>query len=368
MLFICSVANVSGQEQVELTLEAAYPEGLGHVERIRELSNGRILVADPIGQVLLSIDVDMATSDTIGGIGSGPNEYRQPDAVFPLVADTSLLVDLGNGRLIVVAPDGTFGETIRMAQGSPGTNRIYIIMPRFTDSFGRIYFQDVGVMIRANRTSRDSVAVARFDRQHGTVDIVGSLKRIEERNDRVIPLSSQDDWAVGLDGSVAVIRSRGYYIDWLLPNGDAIRGPNTQYESIPISRREKERWKTEVTTNGLDMATFNRGGEVNVTVKRGAASGGAGTGIDSYEWPRNLPPFRFGRTIVSNRGELWVERFVSDGEPPVIDVFDRAGRKTGSTELPANRRVVGFGNGFVYLVYTDDVDLQWIERYRIVRR
>jgi hypothetical protein len=82
-----------------LQLDATYPEPFSYLSRVRELSDGTILAADPISQVLLRIDLDAGTADTLGRKGPGPQEYDGPDEVFPLPADSTLLVDLGNGRM-----------------------------------------------------------------------------------------------------------------------------------------------------------------------------------------------------------------------------------------------------------------------------
>ena len=47
----------------------------------------------------------------------------------------------------------------------------------------------------------------------------------------------------------------------------------------------------------------------------------------------------------------------------LYDVFDAAGERVRQVRLGENRLVVGFGAGVVYVVVTDDDDLQWLERY-----
>ncbi len=119
--------------------DAAYPEALGMIQTVRALPDGRVLVADPLGQVLVAIDMDAGTSDTIGRRGAGPGEYDQPDAVFPLPGDSTLLIDLGNGRLTVLGPDLERGATMPLAFGDPQRGDMTFILPRGTDNRGRIY-------------------------------------------------------------------------------------------------------------------------------------------------------------------------------------------------------------------------------------
>jgi hypothetical protein len=53
-------------------------------------------------------------------------------------------------------------------------------------------------------------------------------------------------------------------------------------------------------------------------------------------------------------------------------VFDEEGQLKGFVELPAQRQLLGFGWGpdgheVAYLARTDEYDLKWLERYRVVR-
>ena len=107
-----------------LQLDVTYPEPFSYLSAVRELADGRILAADPISQVLLRLDLDAGTVDTLGRHGAGPQEYKGPDQVFPLPGDSTLLVDLGNGRLTVIDPEGTFvGWTPRSSPNQEGRCR-----------------------------------------------------------------------------------------------------------------------------------------------------------------------------------------------------------------------------------------------------
>ena len=105
------------------TPTAVFPEDFGTIQTIRELADGRVLVADPLGGALFVVDMDAGTRTVIGTEGQGPGEYRQPDAVWPLPGDSTLLVDLGNGRLIALGPDLSFGETSPLSAESTFARR-----------------------------------------------------------------------------------------------------------------------------------------------------------------------------------------------------------------------------------------------------
>ena len=146
---------------------AAFPEGSSRLSGMRELADGRVMVADGLGQVLVIADLASGAADTIGAEGQGPDEYREPDGLFALPGDSTLLVDLGNGRLTAIGPDGALGETTPIAQ--PAERGLTLVLPRATDRGGWIYFQQMGGL-GAGRGLPDSAAVVRFNRVSGAYE------------------------------------------------------------------------------------------------------------------------------------------------------------------------------------------------------
>jgi hypothetical protein len=136
----CSEAGDRVPERDFAEADVRFSEPFGMVTTVREMRDGRLLVADPLGQALMAVDLAAGTADTIGRVGPGPGEYSQPDLVMPLPGDSSLFADLGNGRLVVLGPDLSFGETFPIAQGEPsgpGMGGMNIVLPQGTDSQGR---------------------------------------------------------------------------------------------------------------------------------------------------------------------------------------------------------------------------------------
>ena len=164
------------------------------------------MVADGLGQVLVIADLASGAADTIGAEGQGPDEYREPDGLFVLPGDSTLLVDLGNGRLTAIAPDGSLSAKPRRSRSPPNAG-LLLVLPRATDSGGGIYFQQMGGM-DAGRGLPDSAAVVRFDRASGAYDTLALVKMPESKvsesgggNDRnvmmrPVPLSAEDAWGV----------------------------------------------------------------------------------------------------------------------------------------------------------------------------
>ena len=155
--------------------EAVFPESFSFVSAVRALPDGRLLIADPLENALKLVDMAAGTVSIVGRVGQGPDEYRQPDAVWALPGDSTLLVDLGNGRLVTLGPDMDFGPTTPIAQGEPQPGvmggGLSIVIPRGVDRQGRVYFQPFGGM-RPGGGVPDSTAVARWDRGTGVIDTV----------------------------------------------------------------------------------------------------------------------------------------------------------------------------------------------------
>jgi hypothetical protein len=362
-----------------LALDVAYPEPFSYLTGVRELGDGRLLAADPLSQVLLRVDMNSGTADTLGGVGGGPQEYQQPDRVFPLPGDSTLLVDLGKTYLTVLGPDGTHHGGSSMAlPGEEG--RMSIILPSAVDDAGRIYFGGSGVNIQG---PPDSTSILRHDRSTGVTETVARAWRTEAtmtRSGNNVAMSlprmmPNDDWAVGADGRVAVVRANGYRVEWYMPDGQVVTGPDTPFEALAIGQSDKEADLEAPRSGGLMISmSMGSSGEQSMKMRRG---GGFGSGnaprVEDSEWGETFPPFRKDRSVVSARNEVWVQRWLPGDRTPAMDVFDSLGVQQGKVEIPARSVLIGFGRTpdgaeVAYFTRSDELDLQWLERYRVVRK
>jgi len=368
MLTLPAVA--SSQERTLTTPEARFDTPFDMIAGVRELADGRVLVSDGIAEALVAVDLAAGTAAPIGRAGRGPREYKLPDALFPLPGDRTLLLDLGNGRLTTIEPDGRIGESKSMASDGPGG--FSIIMPRATDGQGRLYHQPMGNP--RGGAMPDSGAVVRVDRATGQADTVAMVKLPAVKVDasggpnersvmtRPIPYAPQDAWGVAADGSVAVARAGDEYrLDWYRPGGRIVRGPAVPVRPVPIRDTEKEEW-IEAQSNGLSVMVTNENGRRNVQFGRGG--GPRRPDPDAFEWPDAKPAFPAAAVTVTPDGDAWVRRSVPAGAPARYDVFGPDGTREEQVVFPTGRRVVAFGKGSVYAAQTDADGLQWLERYR----
>jgi hypothetical protein len=372
-------AGLAGQEGVELRHHATFSESFGFVQTVRALSDGRIVVADPLGQVLVRVDMETGEMEPLGREGGGPGEWRQPDAVYALPADSTLLVDLGNTRIAVIDPEGRIVESHSMVleDAAAGPMGLEIIQPQGTDAAGRIYFEARGELRRpgagpdSSRVMRwawgdpSAVRIAALTPPAVTVATSGG-RDDQQVMVRPVPLAPQDDWAVAADGSVAVVRAEPYRVQWIHPDGRTVEGPEIDYRRVDVGTPEKERYLDELETGGLSVSVSVENGARSMQFRRG----GGGRQQDraaqmrELDWPETLPAVRNNGALVAPDGRLWVRRFAAAADPAAYDLFDREGRRVGSIALPAGRRVVGFQTDRVYAIYVDELGLNWLESYQ----
>jgi hypothetical protein len=100
-----------------------------------------------------------------------------------------------------------------------------------------------------------------------------------------------------------------------------------------------------------------------------SANVGAPTSVQLLEptdWPDVKPAFVANAAVGAPNGQVWVLRTRSAKDKiPTYDVFDASGKVVSRVALPENTRLVGFGNGTVYLARSDEDDLQYLQRYRL---
>jgi len=348
--------------------DASYAEPLSMVGGVRELDDGRVIVSDPLEESLYILAEDLSSGQKIGRNGQGPKEYGQPDGIFALRGDSTLVVDLTNGRFARLTPDGTIGAVSPIARENDG--QMVILLPRGVDRDGNIYYQPMGM--RPGQAPPDSADVARWHDASETSEVIARVKRPEIKTSgsgsannrseimRPVPLSPQDVWAVAPNGRVAIARSADYHVEWVHPDGRVVRGPVVEYEPVRIGTADKEEWLDELSggiginvsiENGVRRTSFQRGG------------GGGEPDIDDMEWPEVKPAFS--SIQASQDGHAWVRRYVSAGSPERYDVFDEEGRLARTVVLPAGSRIVAFGAGSVYVARSDDLDFRWLTRYEL---
>lgn len=352
-------------------------EPFSSVAGLRELSDGRVVVLDSRERAVWMTDAAFRTLSKVGREGSGPGEYTRPAALAALPADTTWIVDGGNRRTLVLAPNGTFTRDEPSVTIRPSEGVTYTLAPRGTDAQGRLYAALPLGLIDRGPNDRGETPIVRYDRRTTRLDTVASF--VDPTRVRVTPTATQpvrgtgggirlgagsggvgyagkDEWTVGPDGAVAIVRSNPYRVDWKLPNGALQQGKGVSYPKVPVGDAEKEELLDELRSRGGGTIT-TRGADGRTQTQTLPPSA-------PQSWAKLKPPFVANTAIAAPNGTLWVQRSAPAGERMVSwDVFDRTGTIVTRILMPRRARVVGFGRGTVYVARYDDDDLMHVARY-----
>lgn len=356
--------------------DAQFAEPFTSLGGVRELRDGRVLTVDRRDKLVQLVDFKVKTVKQVGREGSGPKEYALPMGILALPGDTSLVFDPLNSRSLLILPNGEPGDFVTAAapRGPGGGMMISGTPPRFADARGRTYAAGNAFTMGPNGpTSAESLAIIRLDRKAQKSDTVawirapknnvqtsGSSGQVSFRVGTAAPFSPRDDWFVLPDGRVGILRSPEYRVDWA-----ESRTPGTPlaYEKIKVAEGHKQAWRDARKNQTAIAVTMNNG-------RRSVSSSPGGATLpEPSEWPEVLPPFlaETGEAVfAAPNGQVWVSRArEASDRTPNYDVLDATGKVAFRVELPERTRVIGFGNGTVYTIRTDEDDLQYLQRHRM---
>jgi hypothetical protein len=350
--------------------EVEFPDPFDQVTAVRELGDGRLVVADLYARTVSLVDLASGQAKAIGREGQGPNEFGFPVALVPLSHDTTWLVDPAQSRFLVILPDGTPAGTIPFPDEFGGMARV-----KGADARGRIYAQGTGFTLGPGSDPRalpDSAPVLVWDRAAKSVTPVGKVKvpavavaTSGSAGSRSVTMRQQpfpvaDDWAVTSAGRVGFVRSGDYHVEWRAPAPRV--GPAVAFRPVPVTDADKKE---------LEERMKDRRGAFRVTRTDGNSRGQISSAPPPSEpaeprvdWPAQKPPFTPNSAMTSPEGELWVERSQPAGAPELVDVFGPAGNLLRQVKLPAGTRLVAVGATGIYAARTDDDGLWYLQRYK----
>jgi hypothetical protein len=365
--------------------DAEFSEPFTQIAGVRELKDGRVVVIDPRDKTVQVVDLKAGTATKLGREGSGPGEYGLPIRLMALPNDTTAISDMLNNRLLLINPNATVGGFVDLNVPPPAGGRgdgprmmmVGASMPTSADAKGRMYYQGPPFRMTENGPQQaDSVPMIRWDRASGKRDTLAWLRvpasatQMSSRGGRGNqsvsirvgggpPFSGADQMVVAADGRVAVVHHDPYSVEYVSETGQRVRGQPIKYDRQRITEGHKEEWRERQKTATAMMVTNNNG-------QRSATMGPAGPAQDPETWGGEyMPPFLGGASLsFSNEGYLWIQRTGPAGQPPTFDVIDRAGNLAQRVVLPKRARLLGFGNGAVYVARLDEDDLQYIQKYR----
>lgn len=357
---VCTQSAVAQSRPIDLpSPDATSAQAFSLLRGARELADGRLLVTDWLEQRIALINFAAATVADRGRLGAGPEEFRLPGSLLPFRGDSSILVDLGNGRLAVLDGDGHIRRTFSPAHPAA-------VSAGAVDARGNIYFTIPGWMAE-EKLAGDSVSLMRIDAgsQRGApiARIRGNAMLTTPAPEMRIPFivfAPQDSWVVTRSGRIAIVRSSDYSIEWLGADGIRVRGPSHAGRPLPATTAERRAF---VRRFAVASPVGGRGSEGLTLAPAELTSDEAVERLmRASTFAETLPYFRPGEVWVDDGDQVWVGRSVADGEKRLYDVFDGDGNRIMTIRLGENRHLLTVGRTHLYVVSTDSDGLQTVER------
>lgn len=375
-LLLCAFPSLAAQ-QAPAPLGrpvAEFEEPFSRVSGMRELADGRLIVSDQREKLVQLVDLQRQTARGISRQGSGPGEYAMPTSLFAMPNDQTLLVDLSNRRFLMIRPDGTPGETLTPPTlNTGGPAQISGLMnPRGVDAQGRLYFQELA--FRREGPAPDSVAVLRWTPGQTRVDTAAWVKgppttmtttpagagggagnRMSFTIGSSVVWAPQEGWAVAGNGRVARVQPAPYRVVWYDANRRGAAGPTVPYSPIRVTEADKRAYIEQQAANPPTMIVMGGGGGSSVQRPQ----------LPAPTFAETKPAFTGTNSVLASLdGEIWVLRTrPANDQTPVYDVFDSSGRLARKVSLAPGSRVVGFGRQSVYVVRTDEDDLEYLQKF-----
>ncbi|MEQ1693101.1 MAG: hypothetical protein ABMA00_17560 [Gemmatimonas sp.] len=372
--------------------ESEFAEPFSAIVGIRELRDGRVLVADNRDKVVQLVDLKAGKASKVGREGSGPGEYGLPMRLVGVPGDSSIIFDPLNSRYLTILPNGKPGSTFRLEDGAPapkaasddgpgggGRGIVSIMAPRAVDAQGHLYFEGSPISFGPNGpVASDSAPVMRYNRKTWRYDTLtfvqlpknaasvetsgsGGQRNVQVRLGGRAPFPARDAWTVLPNGNLVVVRIKDYHVDIVSPTRQVTKGAAVAFSPVKVGEAEKKEYR--------DAQKSSPGVGITRSVENGKVTTGAAPmapAEEPKEWPAVKPAFTENGVFASPSGEIWVARSRSaKDEIPRYDVFSSTGKLTGVVALPRKTRLIGFGNGgAIYTVRTDEDDLQYLQRFR----
>jgi hypothetical protein len=377
---LVSTSGLSAQTPTPRPLDppqAELSEPLSSIAGLRELSNGRVIIVDSRERAVWLTDPGLRQATKVGREGQGPQEYARPNALMALPGDTTWVADPGNNRNLVLGPTAAIVGTQSQITIRPSEGVTYTSTARGVDRQGRLYFTLPLGLIDRGPNDKGDTPILRYDRTANRFDTVATFNdpaRLNAGSPRRVGgtggvsfgtsggngFAGRDEWAVSPDGAIAVVRWKPYRVEWRLPNGSTITGPEIAYTPVRVGDAEKREYLDALRARGSGSMTTTGADGKSQTVRLPVP--------EPESWAEFKPPFATGGVVTAPDQTVWIQRSLTAAATDAVwDVVDRTGRVVRQVLLPKQSRVLGFGANSVYIARIDKDDLLYVRRHAMPR-
>jgi hypothetical protein len=401
------------------------PLPFGGIGEVRRLSDGRVLVNDPVARTLSVLDSLLTHRQVVLDSASGGRSYGSTAGrLIAFTGDSSLFVDQTTNTFLVLDPRG---QVVRVIAPLPVA--AYMLPPRpgaapnhsaevLADVLTKLaargmeWSRALGLVFESEddhisgwlgewvQKKLDGTPLQRIDDSSHVMTMSPATRIVDTaawlycsvwtvttnplRLTSTAAMPSTDYWAVTTDGSVAVVRAREYRIDWVGPDGARRAGTRLPFPWHPLHDLDKPRiadsvnlaraaaydgilagWLRDSTAVAeRRVAPFGQfAGRVQLRPTRPAV--GAAGDVPDFE-----PPLATVRPVVIGDADnhVWIRRMAMDPAGPedgVYDVVDHRDQIVDRVWIPATRTVVGFGPGGLVFLAAHDGGRTTLEMARV---
>ena len=226
---------------------------IGSIAAVRALSNGNVLVNDPVNRQVLLLDSTMKLIRVVADTTEATNKaYGTVDGgLVPYRGDSTLFVDPASYSMLVIDPAGNINRVI----AAPRPSEVSALLggtrggDAGSDSNGLLIYRNLANFnFRGQRNGTtaeppqqpDSSPIVRFNlatrkedtaafTHVATTKLVWTETAAGRRITPVInPIQVVDDWALLPDGTIAIVR-RNYHVDYITSDGTRTSGPSIPF-------------------------------------------------------------------------------------------------------------------------------------------
>ncbi|MEX0691331.1 MAG: hypothetical protein WD043_05765 [Gemmatimonadales bacterium] len=312
-------------------------------------ADGVIVVANAGTHQLKFYDENGRHMRDAGRQGGGPGEFQSIAWIGRYGPDSLVVWDTGNRRVAVFDEEGTFVRSAPLnvrgaVTGVFDDGSLLIEESVFGGADGLRRTPSVLWRVPTDGTSRDSLGVFPGYEQIVSTQQVGSGLRVYERSR---PFGRRAVFATGTGWFVAGTQDRFELRRYSL-SGNLVAIIQVMRANTPVTPSDIAAFKQGV------LEGFVQGDPQRIRRE-----------LDGLPYPQEMPAF--GRILMDDVGHLWVQEQGSGDEQPRWVVFDVSDRMLGTVETPKGLAIRQIGGDFVLGVASNDLDVEHIRMYRLVR-
>lgn len=329
-----------------------FSQDFSGVGSVRELSNGSVVIADFVDQSLLYFVSPRAAGIAVSRKGSGPDEYRAVGNLHRLGGDSTVLSDPSNGRWLILLA-GRVGGTVGIqhpAVGLVGHDFVGL------DSIGYVFaVRRLTSRAAVNGLVRDSLAFLRYRRSGAShpdtiTRLLGAPYQSQATSNRNplarqafgVEMTAPEQVVIASDGWTAVLRISPLALE-LRDVRNALRASvGISTPRIPVTEEER----------------------IEHARRLSESSGRTISHAQLTHWPRYADPVERNalHALPDGRFLVVLRRAVREDSSIAI-LVSRNGVVDGHLKVPIGSRIVGFGEGRLYLAVVQADGLESLNVY-----